>query len=302
MAIDSAKAKIGISGASGQLGRRVVELVAERVDPSRIVAITRSPEKLADLAAKGVDVRMGDFADVDALTTTLADVDRLYIISVDDVTPGARPRLHGNAIAAAKAAGVQHIIYSSAIKPHHSSMLFLRDHAATEDILTASGVAYTILRNNFYAEVVLQSVGTAIASGTLYSAAQEGAVGYVSREDCARVAAVVLTTSGHEDAIYDVTGPYAWTQGEIAAELSKLLGRTINYVPLSDEALLQGLTANGLPEGMAGFLVSMERGIRLGALDAVSRAVAQVTGSAPESLPDFLARHREVLSGATAPA
>lgn len=297
MASNNESAIVGITGASGQLGRRVLELATERIDPRRIVAITRSPEKLAEFSAKGVDVRVGDFADTDSLPTVFSGIDRLYIISVDDITPGERARLHGNAIAAAKAAGVQHIIYSSAPKPHHAPMTFLRDHAATEDILVASGVAYTILRNNFYLELVLQSATSAIASGTLYSATQNGAVGYVSRDDCARAAAAVLTSSGHEGAVYDITGSYAWTQDEIAAEVGRAIGRTINYVSLTPDALQQALIANGLPEGMAGFLVAMDTGIQLGALDVVSRAVEQLTGSAPESLPDFLARHRGTLAG-----
>ena len=144
-------------------------------------------------------------------------------------------------------------------------------------------------------ETVLQSGVQTVATGTLFSAAQGGAVGYVSREDCARAAAAVLSSSGHEGAIYDITGPYAYTQAEIAGELSKVVGRPINYVALSDEELQQGMVAHGLPAHVAEFVVGMERGIRLGALDVVSRAVATLTGTPPESLPDFLTRHRNVL-------
>jgi NAD(P)H dehydrogenase (quinone) len=283
---------IGITGASGHLGRRVVELVTERLGAGRVVAITRSPEKLADFAAQGVQVRRGDLADPAGLPAAFSGVDRLYVISVDDTSEGTRPRLHGNAVTAAKQVGVEHLIYSSGIKPHYSPITFLRDHGATEQLIVESGIPFTFLRNNFYMETVLQSGAQTVATGTLFAAAQGGAVGYVSREDCARAAAAVLASSGHEGAIYDITGQYAYTQAEIAGELSKAVGHPIDYVALSDEELQQGMIANGLPAHVAAFIVGMERGIRLGALDVVSRAVATLTGTPPESLPDFLARHR----------
>ena len=295
MSANHQSAVIGITGASGHLGRRVVELVIERVGAGNVVAITRSPEKLADFAAKGVQVRSGDFADPSGLPAAFSGIDRLFVISVDDISEGVRPRLHGNAVTAAKQVGIKHLIYSSAIKPRYSPITFLRDHGVTEQIVVESGIPFTFLRNNFYMETVLQSGVQTVATGTLFSAAQGGAVGYVSREDCARAAAAVLSSSGHEGAIYDITGPYAYTQAEIAGELSKVVGRPINYVALSDEELQQGMVAHGLPAHVAEFVVGMERGIRLGALDVVSRAVATLTGTPPESLPDFLARHRNVL-------
>ncbi len=277
----------------------MVSIYPSTVNPawSPVLTNTRSPEKLADLAAKGVNVREGDFEHVEQLVTVLAGVDRLYIISVDDVRDGVRPRLHGNAIRAAKQVEVKHVIYSSAVKPHYSPILFLRDHAATEQIVVESGIPYTILRNSFYLETVIQSGAQAVASGTSYSAAQSGAVAYVSREDCARAAAAVLTSAGHEGAIYDITGSYAWSQEEIGGELGNLVGRTINYVSLSEKALRQGLIANGLPSHIVDMLVGLDHGVRLGALDVVSCSVERLTGAMPETLPSFLARHRDAFVG-----
>jgi len=263
-----------------------------------IVAITRSPEKLADLAAKGIEVRTGDFADGEALKAALAGIDQLFIISVDDIREGMRPKLHGTAVSAAKQAGVKHLVYSSAVHPHYSPIMFLRDHAKTEDLVVDSGIDYTFLRNNFYCEAVLPIATQALASGAIASAAGAGAAAYLSREDCARAAAAVLTSSGHEGGVYDITGSYAWTREEIAAELSKVTGRTIAYAPLSEEALLKGMVANGVSSNLAEFLVGLDRGLRLGALDVVSRAVEQLTGTPPETLPAFLARHKEVLLSA----
>jgi NAD(P)H dehydrogenase (quinone) len=298
MAVNEESGIIGIAGASGQLGRRVLELVIERVGVGRVVAITRSPEKLADLAARGLEIRNGDYAQPDTLSAAFAGVDRLLIISVDDISEGSRPRLHGNAIHAAKQAGVQHVVYTSALKPHYSPIFFLRDHAATEQLIVESGLDYTILRNSFYLEEVLRSGAQAVASGAVYSAAQDGATAYLSREDCARAATAVLTSSGHEGAIYDITGTYAWTQEEIAGELGKVVGRTVNYVPISEEALRAGLNANNLPAMVVELVVGIDRGVRLGALDVVSHAVERLTGAPAESLPAFLARHREQLVAA----
>ncbi len=283
---------IGITGASGQLGRRVLELVAAAVDPSRVVAITRTPEKLGDLAPRGVESRRGDFAEPDTLDRAFAGVDRLLLISIDDVRPGVRPTLHGNAVAAAKRAGVRYVIYTSAIKPQHSPIQFLRDHGATEQIIADSGLAYTFLRNNFYMDVVLQNAAQALASGTIFSAAEGGATGYVSREDCARAAAAVLTATGHEGAVYDITGSEAWSQAAIAQALGDVVGRTIAYVPLTEDALRQGLLDHGLPPEVADFVVGIDRGVRLGALDVVSHAVERLTGTKPETLPEFLRRHQ----------
>jgi NAD(P)H dehydrogenase (quinone) len=287
---------IGITGASGQLGKRVVELVSERVSPSRVVAITRSQEKLNELAASGVVARSGDFAQPERLPAALEGIDTLFMISID--TLGDRERLHGNAIDAAKKAGVKHIVYSSAIKPQYSPIGFLRDHAATERLAVESGLAYTFLRNSFYLETVVQSAATAIAAGAFYSSASGGAAGYVSREDCARAAAAVLTTNRHEGAIYDITGSRAWSREEIAEEVSNLVGCPINCIELSDEELAQGLAANGLPPFVVDLVVGIDRGVRLGALDVVSRSVERLTGTPPEELPAFLARHRQVLMAA----
>jgi NAD(P)H dehydrogenase (quinone) len=285
----------GITGASGQLGRRILELVIEKAGVQGIVAITRSPGKLADLAAKGVEVRKGDFADGEPLKAALAGIHQLLIISVDDIREGMRPQLHGTAISAAKRAGVKHLVYTSAVKPHHSPIPFLRDHARTEDLIVESGLDYTLLRNNFYHEAVLPLATQALASSAITTAAGAGAAAYLSREDCARVAAAVLTTSGHEGGVYEITGAHAWTREEIAAELSKIVGRKIAYASISEEALLQGMVSNGVSSNLAEFLVGMDRGLRLGALDVVSRAVEQLTGRPPETLPAFLARNKAAL-------
>jgi NAD(P)H dehydrogenase (quinone) len=292
--MDEQSGIIAITGASGQLGRRVVELLLERVESGRVLALTRSPDKLADLAAKGVRVAMGDFAQPDALAETLAGVDRLLLISTDQVGD-LRVQLQTSVVAAAARAGVRHITYTSAINPHTAPVAFLREHGATERAIEASGLPYTFLRNNFYAEVLLGSGPQAIATGELRAAAGNGAVGYVAREDCARIAATVLTMPGHDRVSYNVTGPAAVTYHDVARELSAVSGRMVRYIPITAEQARQSLLSAGLPAPLAETLVSIEQAIEQGALNVVSSAVRDLTGTAPASIAEVFARYRAAL-------
>jgi NAD(P)H dehydrogenase (quinone) len=285
---------IAIAGASGQLGRRVVELLLEQVEPGRVLAITRHPDRLAGLAAQGVRVAAGDFAQPAALAQTLAGVERLLLISTDQVGP-ARVELHKNAIGAAQRAGVGHITYTSAINPSTSPLAFIREHGATEEAIQASGLPYTFLRNNLYTEILLRVAPQAIATGELRNAAGDGAIGFVSREDCARAAAAVLAAPAQERVVYEITGPAAVTYAAIARDLSTISGREVRYIPLSPEEAQQGLLAAGLPQPAAESLVAIDRAMAQGAFHVVSSAVYDLTGALPASVYETLARHRELL-------
>lgn len=204
-------------------------------------------------------------------------------------------QLHKNALAAAARAGVGHITYTSAVNPHTSPLAFIRDHAATEDAIQASGLPYTFLRNNFYTEVLLGNGPQAIATGELRAAASDGAVAWVAREDCARTAAAVLTTPGHDRVTYNVTGPAAVTYHDIARELSAVSGRPVRYVPLSADEARQGLLGAGMPAPVVETLVSIDQAIAQGALNVVGSAVRDLTGVAPASVAEVFARYRAAL-------
>lgn len=285
---------IAVTGASGQLGRRVVELLIERVEPRRVLALTRSPDKLADLAAKGVRVAVGDFAQPEALAETLAGVDRLLLISTD-VVGDIRVQLHKNAVNAAARAGVGHITYTSAVNPHTSPLAFIREHGATEDAIQASGLPYAFLRNSFYSEVLLRNGPQAIATGELRAAAGDGAVAWVAREDCARTAVAVLATPGHERVVYNVTGPAALTYYDVARELATVSGRPVRYTALSAEEARQSLLGAGLPEPVVEIVVSIDQAVAQGALNVVGSAVQDLTGVAPASVAEVFARYRAAL-------
>lgn len=278
---------IAVTGASGQLGRLVADQLLATVDPSEVVLLTRDPSKLATYAERGAIVREADFGQPDALVEALAGVDRMLLISTDIV--GARLDGHLAAIDAASRAGVSHVAYTSIPEPTPDNPSgVVPDHAATEDALRASGLAWTMLRNNLYAEMQVDTIRQAAASGQLFVNTGDGGAAYVTRADCAAVAAAVLTGDGHEGEVYDVTGPAAITADDFAALAEQLAGRPIEVLNVDDEAYGGGLVAAGVPEEFAPLLVSFGTSIRLGKLARVTDVVERVGGSTPTPLADLV--------------
>jgi NAD(P)H dehydrogenase (quinone) len=288
-----------VTGASGHLGRRVVELLLD--DPRRsgrkLVAVTRSPEKLADFAARGVEVRPGDFDRPDTLPTAFAGVERALIISTDALDrPGRRVAQHFAAVQAARAAGVRHAVYTSLTNPDPESPITLApDHWATEQALRESGMGYTVLRNNMYTDYLLMGLPHAIAASQLVNAYGDGSVSYVTREDCARAAAAALYAPFEGTAVLDVTGPAAITQSELAMIASEVTGKPLKYVAVDAETATQNLQRTGLPRPIAELLVSFEVAGSRGRLAVVGSAVRELTGQAPQSVSQFLRAHRTAL-------
>jgi NAD(P)H dehydrogenase (quinone) len=285
-----------VTGASGQLGARAVELLQE-VGVGPLIVTTRSVEKLAPLAEKGVSVRAADFKEPAGLAQAFAGAQRMLLISTNDLTPGARMAAHDAAIKAAKEAGVKHIVYTSLTDPGSDSPItFAIDHRETEAALVASGIPHTILRNNLYSDNFLMSLPQAIQSGQLLAAAGKGTAGYVTREDCARAAvAALLHEAGTKS--YDISGPTLVGHAELAGILSEIVGKPITYVPIPVEDLRAGMIAHGLPEVMAATLASFDTAIAVGNLAVISTAVQDLTGRAPTSAADFLRANKAVLLG-----
>ena len=281
-----------VSGASGHLGRLVLEALLSRGAGGRIIAGTRDPSRLADL--EGVEVRQADFTDKAGLVRALAGVDRFLIISTDQL--GTRLDNHRRAVEAAQEAGVKELIYTSMPTPEPpSAITFAPEHFGTEEAVKASGLAYTILRMNWYSENLLTSLPAALASGQWYTSTAGGKVSYVSRADCARAAAGALLRPA-ENVTYTVTGPAALSAAEIAAIASELTGRPLAVVEVSDEALAAGAKAAGVPDFVIdNFIVSFDRNTREGKVAAVTDAVETLWGSKPQSVGDFLAAHRAAL-------
>jgi NAD(P)H dehydrogenase (quinone) len=288
--------RLVVTGAGGQLGRRVVELLLE-AGVGDIVAASRDPAKLADLAARGVETRRADFDDPASLTQAFAGVDRLLLVSTDALgQPGQRIAQHRAAIAAAVAAGVSHVVYTSApgARPEVGGGI-IDDHFWTEQALAASPLTWTINRHNLYAELILQGAGQALASGALYSATAGKGRAYVTREDCARADAAALT-KGQGRQILDISGPAAVTQDEIAALLSALSGKTVVHHDVPDAGLRQGLTAAGLPPFFVDALAAFDHQASQGQHAIVTDAVEVLTGQAPTSVQAFLEANRAALT------
>jgi NAD(P)H dehydrogenase (quinone) len=285
-----------VTGASGQLGQRVIELLLE-ANADHVIAATRTPEKLAHLAARDVEVRKADFDDPSSLAVAFAGIDRLLLISTDSLD-GTDRRIvqHRNAVKAANQAGVKHVVYTSLTNPEPASPITIApDHYATEQALAASSLDWTVLRNNVYTDYQLPSLARAVATGQLVSAAGTGGVGYVTREDCARAAAAALSAHNGGRMTLDITGPAIVTQADLAQMASAITGRPVTYVPVTPDVIIAGMVAAGLPPPVAKAYTSFDIGTAQGTLAVASSAVADLTGKAPQSVHDYLAAHREAL-------
>jgi NAD(P)H dehydrogenase (quinone) len=282
---------IAITGAAGHLGRLTAQLVLDRVPAGEVVLVTRRPDAIADLADAGATVRHGDFDDPSSLAGTFDGCERVLLISTDVL--GNRVAQHSAAIDAAAASGVGHVLYTSGEKAGGPLPLVVAsEHGATEQAIRDRGLRCTALRNGLYAEFQVGAAARAFASGRLVHNNGDGRTAYVSREDCAAAAAAVLTTDGHEDRVYDITGPELVSQADLAALVAEITGRPVEAVAIDDEAAAQALVDVGLPPEMARAYASFGTAIREGVLNTVSSAVHDLTGRAPRSLREVLEAHR----------
>jgi NAD(P)H dehydrogenase (quinone) len=294
---------IVVTGASGQLGRLVVQELLERVAPEELVLVSRRPEHLRDLAERGVTVRPGDFDQPAALTEAFADAKRVLVISSGLNNLGRRVAQHRAAIEAAASAGAEHVVYTSISNPteNNPQRLVAEESRATEEVLQSSGPAWTILRYGTYAEVQVPPGSLAVAHGKMYTNAGSGRMAPISRRDCAAAAAAVLTSDGHEGKTYDITGPDRLTQQDLAAVLSDVSGRAVKVHNVNDRILGWGLTKAGFPKPIAREIVEFGKAIREGYYDVPQSDVERLTGAAPRSLRDVLIAHRgELLEAAAA--
>ncbi len=280
-----------VTGASGQLGRAVVEELL-RLGATHVVAASRTPEKLAHLKARGVETRAADFDQPDTLHSALAGVDRLALISTDALeVPGKRLAQHRAAVAAAVESGVKHLVYTSAPAPHPTAGgSLIDDHFWTEAALFASPLTWTILRNHLYMELLLMSAEQVIGSGQLFSATGGRGRAYVARQDCARaIAGVLVGAEGRE--VLDVTGPAAVTQDELAALLSEVTGKAIRHIEVPPQGLAEGLARAGLPPYMVKVIVNFDVEASQGYHALVTPTVERLAGTPPVTLREFLGQH-----------
>ncbi len=256
---------IVVTGASGQLGRLVIQsLLRRQVPAGQIVAAVRTPAKAADLAALGVQVREADYTRPDTLDAALAGADRVLLISSNEV--GQRASQHQNVIDAARRAGVKLLAYTSLLRADTSPLGLAAEHVATEAALKASGVPHVLLRNGWYTENYLASVAPALQHGALIGSAGEGRIASAARADYADAAAAALNLPDPAGRVYELAGDTAYTLAEFAAELSRQSGKTVPYVNLPEAEYATALVGAGLPEGFAALLADSDAGASRGAL------------------------------------
>jgi NAD(P)H dehydrogenase (quinone) len=277
--------KIGVSGASGHLGRAVVSELLQRPGGHEVVAITRTPETVSG-PARG---RFGDYNRPESLAEAYAGLDRLLIISTVDPEPGRRGAQHVAAIDAAVRAGVKHIVFTSAAGTRQEEEPALgASYWRGEQHLIATAPAWTILRMNFYAEALVQQAQAALDQGVLTGLA-ENRVAFVARGDVAAAAAGILIGDGHAGAIYNATGPERLSGAERAALIAEITGRPLAFLAITEEQLRAGLTRAGLPVEVVNIVISIQASFAAGAFDIVTGDVERLGGRPPKPLRDVLA-------------
>jgi len=277
-----------VTGASGHLGKAVVGEL-RRLGAKKVIAATRTPGKHPELATLGVEEREADFDRPETLQAAFRGVERLLLISTDSLhAPDVRIKQHRTAIQAAVGADVEHVVYTSLPNAHPTEGPSIPDdHFWTEVALFESGLDWTILRNNLYAEVILRFAQFALKTGRLVSATQSQGRSYVTREDCARTAAAVLLNSTGK-AIYDVTGPASVTHEQIASVLSRLSGKSIQHANVPPEEVEKGLVAAGIPQFAARGVRGLDEEASHGYQAIVTPTVKNFTGRVPMSVENFL--------------
>ncbi len=292
--------KILITGASGHFGGEAVRLLLKQVPATDLILMTRKPEKLGALAALGCTVRFGDFEDPASLEKAAAGADKMLLIS--GMMVGYRVKQHGRAIDAAKAAGVSHIVYTSYIGASaENKAMIAEDHFGTEQLLKASGVAWTAMRDGMYMDSMVEAAApVALQTGVWRAAAAGGKTSFIDRSDCVACAVAVLTGQGHENRVYNITGIDLWSFEEVSELIAEVARKPIRYEVISDDELYAHFDSLGIPRdalkefNVDGYawcsddMVSYEQAMREGHFAVVSNDVETLIGRKPKGFKDFV--------------
>lgn len=279
---------IAVTGATGHLGRLVIDHLLRRgAEPSEVVAAVRSPAKAADLAERGVVVREADYTKPDTLGPAFDGVDRLLLISASDV--GRRAAQHRNVIEAAQGAGVGLLAYTSVAHADASPLMLAAEHRETEAAIRASGLPFVLLRNGWYTENYTGTLAQTLQQGAILGSAGDGRVSAAPRNDYAEAAAAVLTTDGHEGAVYELGGDDAFSMAELAEEITRQSGTDVVYRDLPPEEYERALVGFGLPDDAAALLRDFDEAIAEGALLVESGDLRRLIGRPTTPLADAVA-------------
>ena len=267
---------ITIAGASGQLGHLVIDELLKTVPARQIIALARDTKKAADLTVRGVQVRAADYDRPETLGPALAGTEQLLLISASEV--GKRAPQHRAVIAAAKQAGVKHLVYTSLLHAEASPLPLKVEHWDTEQMIAASGMAATILRNGWYTENYLARVAPALQYGVLMGSASEGRIASAARADYAAAAAAVLTRPEAQGKVYELAGDTAYTLTEFAAAIAASSGKAVAYKDLPEADFRAALIGAQLPEWLATLLAESDVGASKGGLFDGSQQLSRLIG------------------------
>jgi NAD(P)H dehydrogenase (quinone) len=277
-----------VTGATGQLGRLVIQALLKSVPAAQIVAAVRSPEKASDLAALGVVVRKADYSEPATLDSAFVGIDKALLISSNEL--GQRSAQHQAVIDAAKRAGVKLLAYTSVLHADTSTLGLAAEHRETEDYLRASGVPFALLRNGWYHENYTASVPPALAHGAHFGSAGEGRISSAARADYAVAAAAVLTASDNQAGkVYELAGDDSYTLKDFAALIAKQSGQPVVYTDLPEADFKAALIGVGLPEPIAELLANSDAAAAKGALFDDSHQLSKLIGRATTPLSASIA-------------
>ena len=277
---------IVVTGATGHLGRHVVEQLLEKVPADQVTAVVRDESRAADLAARGVRLAVADYNAPETFDGLFSAGDKVLLISGNEFAKG-RVQQHTVVIEAARAAGVALLAYTSA--PESLKASLADDHRATEQVLLTSGVPYVLLRNGWYHENYTEQLAPVLEHGAVVHAAGEGRLSSAARADYAAAAVAVLTGEGHENKTYELGGDEAWSFAEFAAEVSRQTGREIGYTAVSAEEYTGILTGAGLPEPAAAMFAGVDVAIANGELVISTGDLSRLAGRPTTPLADAIA-------------
>ncbi|WP_329028281.1 SDR family oxidoreductase [Streptomyces sp. NBC_01423] len=278
---------IVVTGATGALGRLVVEHLLTTVPASEVAAVVRDKEKAAGLAAKGVELRIADYDRPETLAGAFRSGDRVLLISGNQV--GSRIAQHTAVIDAAKAAGVAQLAYTGILGGPDADFTLADEHRATEQLILDSGLPYTFLRNGWYTENQTENLAPVLAHGAVVGSAGDGRIAYASRDDYAAAAAVVLTGEGHLNRAYELSGDTALSYADYAAVVAKATGKEIVHNDVPAAVHQEILTGAGLPEGFAAILVDVDQAVRRGRLAGTSGELSRLIGRPTTPVSDTVA-------------
>jgi NAD(P)H dehydrogenase (quinone) len=248
---------IAITGACGKLGKLVLEeLLNENIAANKIVALTRSTQKLDNFKKKGITVRYGNYDEPESLDLALKGVSKLLLISSSEI--GKRVPQHKAVIDSAKRNNVELIAYTSILKADKSPLFLAQEHLETENLIKESGLPYVFLRNGWYTENYTDNASVALEMGTLFGCAKGGRFSTAPRKDYASAAAKIISGSSHEGKIYELAGDESFTLSEFALILSKFFNKSIKYKNLDEKSYAEALAEAGLPKEFAEVLADSE--------------------------------------------